>query len=212
MQRHRFRAWDLPVASALTTAAVAAALTTTAAAAALTTTAFTTAAIAAAVTTALTTTAVAAAFTTTAFTTAAVAATLSATSFTPTVAVVVIREFSTTITISPLPPRLTFRRTHPRTRELAAHSDRSATHIPRQSKPAQAGLAPTHYSFSRSLGRAHAACASALLAHLAVGGSSAAAEARFGVEMAGTSNWCGAVLGLGFGLGFGLSSNTEKCS
>ena len=46
-----------------------------------------------------------------------------------------------------------------------------------------------------------------------VGGSSAAAEARFGVEnemAGGTSTWCGAVLVIGFGLGFGFSSKTEK--
>ena len=105
-------------------------------------------------------------------------------------------------------------------------------HIPRQSKPAQAGLSPTHYPSRRSLGRdllAHLAAAwrfaQARLLRTSVGGSSAVAEARFGVETAGTSSvggssavaearfgvesadtstWCGAGLGLGFGLGIGM--------
>ena len=60
-------------------------------------------------------------------------------------------------------------------------------HIPRQSKPAQAGLAPTHYLFSRSLRplpRLDAGLrpAQARLLRTSVGGSSAAAEARFGVR------------------------------
>ena len=100
--------------------------------------------------------------------------------------------------------------THPPTHANSLHTATAVPHIPRQSKPAQAGLSPTHYPSRRSLGRdllAHLAAAwrfaQARLLRTSVGGSSAVAEARFGVETAGTSTWCGAGLGLGFGLGIG---------
>ena len=101
--------------------------------------------------------------------------------------------------------------THPPTHANSLHTATAVPHIPRQSKPAQAdphrpGSLPRTTPLLAHLAAAFsliAACASALAARTSVGGSSAVAEARFGVETAGTSTWCGAGLGLAFVLGIG---------
>lgn len=76
------------------------------------------------------------------------------------------------------------------------HTATAVPHIPRQSQTAQAGVAPTHYLFfllTWPLFFFHLAAAlrpaQVRLVRTSVCGSSAAAEARFGVSGAGTSTW-----------------------
>ena len=103
--------------------------------------------------------------------------------------------------------------THPPTHANSLHTATAVPHIPRQSKPAQAGLAPTHYLFSRSLrplprlGRGLAACASALVAHVRRrqrGRGRGALWRRGGRHLHVVWHGVRVRLGLGFGLGIGV--------
>ena len=77
------------------------------------------------------------------------------------------------------------------------HTATAVPHIPHQSQTAQAGVAPSHYLFFLltwplfffTWPRPYGLRAQVRLVRTSVCGSSAAAEARFGVSGAGTSTW-----------------------